>query len=145
MNLVEQLLKADIKKADELETSVFKSKKLAKILGIKPSKDGEEPTVDVQIREVKSRRVNDIMSYQFNKKGDLDYGKTYDAKLMMCVEGVVEPNLRDKALQEHFEVGDARALCEKLFSHEITDLSDAISTLSGVRADGDDEEDEIKN
>ena len=147
MNLVEQLLKADIKKADELETGVFKSRKLAKVLGVKPTKDNPEPTVDVTIREVKSRRVNDIMSYQINKKGDLDYSKTYDAKLMMCVEGVVDPDLRDKALQEHFEVSDARSLCEKLFGFEINDLSDAISSLSGIRADSEDEsmEDEIKN
>ena len=147
MNLVEQLLKADIKKADELETSVFKSHKLAKVLGVKPTEDNSEPTVDVTIREVKSRRVNDIMSYQINKKGNLDYSKTYDAKLMMCIEGVVDPDLRDKSLQEHFEVGDAKALCDKLFGFEINDLSDAISALSGIRADNDDEdeEEEIKN
>lgn len=145
MNLVDQLLKADIKKADELETGVFKSHKLAKVLGVKPTDDNPAPTIDVTIREVKSRRVNDIMSYQLNKKGDFDYGKTYDAKLMMCVEGVAEPDLRDKALQEHFEVSDAKALCEKLFGNEITDLSDAISSLSGIRADGENEEEEIKN
>ena len=140
MNLVDQLLKVDAKKADELETSVFKSKKLAKVLGLK------EPTVDVEIREVKSRRVSDIMSYQFNKKGDFDFGKAYDAKLMMCIEGVTNPDLRDKHLQEHFEVSDAKALCEKLFGNEITDLSDAIATLSGVNSEEDeDEEDEIKN
>ena len=146
MNLVEQLLKADAKKTEEFETSIFKSRKLAKILEVKPTKDNLEPTVDVTIREVKSRRVNDIMSYQVNKKGNLDYSKTYDAKLMMCVEGVVNPDLRDKALQEHFEVSDAKSLCEKLFGFEINDLSDAISALSGIRAeDGENEEDEIKN
>jgi hypothetical protein len=61
-------------------------------------------------------------------------------------EGVVDPDLRDKSLQEHFEVGDAKALCDKLFGFEINDLSDAISALSGIRADNDeDEEEEIKN
>ncbi len=139
MNLVEQLMKADIKKADELEFGVYKSKKLAKVLGSK------EPTVDVKIKEVRSRRINDILSYQINKKGDLDYSKTYDAKLMMCVEGVADPDLRDKALQEHFEVTDAKALCEKLFGFEVNELSDAISSLSGIHSDDENMEDEIKN
>lgn len=140
MNLVEQLLKADAKKADELETGVFKSHKLAKILGV------EAETVDVQIREIKSRRVNDIVSYQIDKKGNFDYSKSYDAKIMMCIEGVMDPDLKDKDLQKHFGVDNAKDLCEKLFGNEITALSDEISRISGVaEADGEDTEDKVKN
>ena len=140
MNLVEQLLKADSKKADELETGVFKSHKLAKILGV------EAETVDVQIREIKSRRVNDIVSYQIDKKGNFDYSKSYDAKIMMCIEGVMDPDLKDKDLQKHFGVDNAKDLCEKLFGNEITALSDEISRISGVaEADGEDTEDKVKN
>ena len=140
MNLVEQLLKADAKKADELETGVFKSHKLAKILGV------EAETVDVQIREIKSRRVNDIVSYQIDKKGNFDYSKSYDAKIMMCIEGVMDPDLKDKDLQKHFGVDNAKDLCEKLFGNEITALSDEISRISGVaEADGEDTEDIVKN
>ena len=140
MNLVEQLLKADSKKADELETGVFKSHKLAKILGV------ESETVDVQIREIKSRRVNDIVSYQIDKKGNFDYSKSYDAKIMMCIEGVMDPDLKDKDLQKHFGVDNAKDLCEKLFGNEINALSDEISRISGVaEADGEDTEDEVKN
>ena len=140
MNLVEQLLKADAKKADELETGVFKSHKLAKILGV------EAETVDVQIREIKSRRVNDIVSYQIDKKGNFDYSKSYDAKIMMCIEGVMDPDLKDKDLQKHFGADNAKDLCEKLFGNEITALSDEISRISGVaEADGEDTEDKVKN
>ena len=140
MNLVEQLLKADSKKADELETGVFKSHKLAKILGV------EAETVDAQIREIKSRRVNDIVSYQIDKKGNFDYSKSYDAKIMMCIEGVMDPDLKDKDLQKHFGVDNAKDLCEKLFGNEINALSDEISRISGVaEADGEDTEDEVKN
>ena len=140
MNLVEQLLKADSKKADELETGVFKSHKLAKILGV------EAETVDVQIREIKSRRVNDIVSYQIDKKGNFDYSKSYDAKIMMCIAGVMDPDLKDKDLQKHFGVDNAKDLCEKLFGNEITALSDEISRISGVaEADGEDTEDKVKN
>lgn len=138
MNLVDQLLKADVKKADELETGIFHSKKLAKLIG-------SETPVDVQIREVKSRRLNDIVAYQVDKKGNMIFSKNYDAKLMMCLEGVVDPPLKDKTLQAHFECDDAKELCEKLFGNEVNDLSDEISKLSGVINDEEDSEEEVKN
>lgn len=139
MNLVEQLLKADTKKADELESGVFHSRRLAKILGSK------EETVEVAIREVASRKVNDIVAYQVNTKGNFDYSKSYDAKLMMVVEGVASPELRNKELQAHFNCDNAKELAEKLFGLEINALSDAISALSGIMSDTTDTEEEIKN
>lgn len=135
MNLVEALIKADAKKAEELRTSVFASKKLANIL------DKSEP-VEVKIKEIPHRRVNDIMSYQLDRKGEFDYSKTFDAKLMMVVEGVIEPDLKNKALQEHFGCSKARELAEKLFQNEVTALSDAIAEISHVEEAS---EDEIKN
>lgn len=138
MNLVEQLLKADVKKAKELETGVFQSRRLAKIIGTK------EKTVPVKIKEVKTRRINDIVSYQFKNNGDLDMTKTYDAALMMCVEGCVEPDLMSKELQECFGCSSAKDLAETLFRAEAKDLSDAISRLSGVTEEEDNEE-EVKN
>lgn len=52
MNLVDKLLKMDAKKAEELQTGSVESKRLAKLLGV--------DKVEVQIREIKSRRVNEI-------------------------------------------------------------------------------------
>ena len=173
MNLVDKLLKMDAKKAEELQTGSVESKRLAKLLGV--------DKVEVQIREIKSRRVNDIVAYQIDQKGKFDYSKSYDAKLMMCVEGIVEPDLRNKDLQAHFECKrkrrdrpsavryrqfrrpanvdatalhppsmahfeckSAKDLCEKLFGMEITEISDAISLLSGVDTEEDHEE-TVKN
>lgn len=139
MNLVDQLLKADVKKADEFESGVFHSKKLAKILGKKEA-------VEVTIREIGSRRVNDIVAYQVDKKGNFDFSKTYDAKLLMVIEGVVDPDLRNKDLQKYFGCDNAKDLAEKLFGSEINELSDAISALSGIISDTtEDTEEEIKN
>ena len=135
MNLVEALIKADAKKAEELKTSVFLSKKLANILG-------QSEAVEVKIKELPHRRVNDIMSYQLDKRGEYDFSKSFDAKLMMVVEGVVEPDLKNKELQEHFGCSKARELAEKLFQSEVTALSDTIADISGVE---DASEDEIKN
>lgn len=139
MNLVDQLMKADVKNASEYETGVFQSHKLAKILG------SNDP-IEIKIREIGSRRLNDIVAYQVDKKGQFDYSKTFDAKLMMCVEGIVDPDLRNKDLQQYFECSDARSLCEKLFGAEINPISDAISALSGlISNDTEDLEKEIKN
>lgn len=106
MNVVDRLLKADVKKAEELETGSFSSKRLAKILG-------EKEAVPVEIKEVPSRRLNDIVSYQLKGNGSFDYSKNFDAKIMMCVEGIVSPNLRDAALQKHFECKSASELCRE--------------------------------
>lgn len=136
MNLVDKLLKADTKAADERATKVYLSKRLQKILG-------EKEPVPVTIREINPRRINDIVDYQIKKDGSVDMTKTYDASLMMCVEGCVEPDLTDKELQVHFGCSSARDLAEKLFRAESGDISKEISVLSGV-ADEDTEE-EVKN
>ena len=70
MNLVDKLIKMDAKKAEELQTGSVESKRLAKLLGV--------DKVEVQIREIKSRRVNDIVAYQIDQKGKFDYSKSYD-------------------------------------------------------------------
>lgn len=138
MNLVDELLKLDSKKADELKKGVFKSKRLASLLGSK------EEAVDVTISEIPSRRLNDIISYQFNKNGGFDMSKSYDAKLILCTEACVEPDLMNKSLQAHFDCKNARELCEKLFGFEVNELSDEISALCGITKN-ENEEEEVKN
>ena len=135
MNLVDQLLKADAKKINDLETSVYLSKKLAKVL------EQDEP-VEVTIREIPSRRLNDIVAFQLDKKGNVDFAKTFETKLMVCLEGIVEPSMRNKDLQEHFGAKSGTDLAEKLFGSEVNEISDAISALSGLVGN---EEEEIKN
>lgn len=137
MNLVDELLKADAKKADELQKSVYFSKKLAHILG-------KKELVEITICEINPRRLNDLISYQINSKGNVDFSKTFDAKLMTCVEGITEPQLTNKDLQAHFGASSAKELCEKLFGSEVNEISDEIAKLSGINSESDNEE-EIKN
>lgn len=138
MNLVDELLEADVKKATELETGDVKSKRLAKIL------EKKDP-VTVKIKELKPRRLNDISATQYKNNGDLDLGKTYDAKLLMCIEGCVDPDLMNKDLQAHFGCKSAKELAELLFRSEAGDIADAITGLSGVVADEEKNEEEVKN
>lgn len=138
MNLVDELLEADVKKATELETGDVKSKRLAKILG-------KKDPVTVKIKELKPRRLNDISATQFKNNGDLDLGKTYDAKLLMCIEGCVDPDLMNKDLQAHFGCKSAKELAELLFRSEAGDIADAITGLSGIVANEEKNEEEVKN
>lgn len=135
MNLVDQLLKADAKKINDLDTGVYLSNKLAKVLG-------QDEPVEVVIREIPSRRLNELVAYQLDKKGNVDFAKTFDTKLMLCLEGIVEPSMRNKDLQEHFGAKTGTDLAEKLFGNEINEISDAISALSGLVGN---EEEEVKN
>lgn len=137
MNLVESLLKADAKKVGQLETDIFKSKKLAKVLGKKGS-------VDVEIQEIPAKRMNDIISFQFSKKGEFDISKSFDAKALCAIEGVTNPNLKDENLLKHFGCATPKDLAIKLFGTELNSLSDAITKLSGY-GDEDGDETEIKN
>lgn len=132
--LVDELMKVDAKKAGDLKKSTYHSKKLAEILG--------KEEVEITIREIPSRRINDLSGYQYDRKGNMDYSKNFDAKLMSCVEGIIEPNLRDKELQAHFKCRSATELCEKLFGFEVNYISDAIMKLSDIEEDT---EEEIKN
>lgn len=136
MSLVDELMKADARKADEMVEGVFKSRQLAKILG------KDEP-VDVKIREISPRRKNELVATAYD--GDeVDFSKAFDANLKVIIAGVIDPPLKDKDLQEKFGCKMAIDLAEKLFKDEVNSLSTAIVSLGTV---GDEvlDENEIKN
>jgi hypothetical protein len=136
MSLVDELMKADARKADEMVEGVFKSRQLAKILG------KDEP-VDVKIREISPRRKNELVATAYD--GDeVDFSKAFDANLKVIIAGVIDPPLKDKDLQEKFGCKMAIDLAEKLFKDEVNSLSTAIVSLGTI---GDEvlDEDEIKN
>lgn len=140
MNLIEELLNADAKSANDYETSEVLSSRLAKIL----KKD--EP-VPVTVRELSPRRINDFIAYQRKKDGSTDMRKSFDASLMVCTEGCVEPDLTDKSLQAHFNVTNAKDLAEILFRNEASKIADKVLKISGFIEDEDEDDDEdiIKN
>ena len=137
MNLVEKLLKVDSGKVNERKTKEIKSKRLGDILGM------NEAAV-ISITEIHAKRLNDIIAKQFNAKGTFDISKSFDAKAIACVEGIVDPDLRSKELQEHFGCGTPKDLAIKLFGNEITSISDEITVLSGYNSVEETDE-EIKN
>lgn len=135
MSLIDKLLQLDVKKVVERPTKEFEVKRLSKLLGEKAifkcqALDGET-YADIQ------RSAIDI-----SKKGNIRDMKLFDMKVMTCVEGIIDPNLKDKKLLEHFGVPTPKELVKKmLLPGEIDDLYNLINDLSGYEVD----EDDIKN
>lgn len=136
-NLVERLLKADVKNATELKTGTFKSQALARVLG-------ETEPVEIKIQEVSARKQNSIMDTALDDKGNVDLEKAYDANLKLIIAGVVEPSMKDDSLKEHFGCKMAIDLAEMLFKNEAGAIAEAIINLGKVGEVADDEE-TIKN
>lgn len=137
MSLVDDLLKADTKKAEELKQDTYDSERLGFILGInKP--------VKIKIQEIMPRKMKSIQARMFTNKGRLDMEKTVDAQALCLVEGVIDPDLKNKDLRERYGCATPVDLAIKLFRAELEEISDAICLLSGV-SNKEDEEEEIKN
>ncbi|MSS63182.1 phage tail assembly chaperone [Velocimicrobium porci] len=136
MNLVEKLLQADVKKAEELEQKTIKSKRLAKILG-------ESDPVEITIQEIPARRMNNLLGEQIDKKGNFDIDKAFDVKALTIVEGLVNPSLKDENMLKHFGCATPKELAIKLFGKEMNMISDEIYNLSSE--DNEEMEETIKN
>lgn len=137
MSLVDKLLQLDVNKVTEKPTKEFEIKRLSDIAGEKvlfkcQAIDGDT-YADIQ------RKAIDI-----SKKGTIRDMKIFEMQLMACVEGIVEPNLKDKKLLEHYGVPTPKELVKKmLLPGEIADLYNVVNELSGYETD--DEEEDIKN
>ncbi len=138
MSLVDKLLQLDADRVTEKPTAEFEIERLSKLLGEKvvfkcQALDGET-YADIQ------RKAIDI-----SKKGNIRDLKLFEMQIMTCVEGVVEPNLKDKRLLDHYGASTPKELIKKmLLPGEIADLHNIINELSGYERD-DDEEEELKN
>lgn len=133
MNLIEKLIRIDKETLLKKETKAVKSARLSKIVG-------EE--ANIVIKELSGRKLNDISAMMVDKDGNKDFSRLADINLMYCVEGVVEPNLRDTNLMEHFGVKTPKDLAEVLFDAEAGKIAGEIISLSGL---SDDAEKDVKN
>lgn len=133
MNLIEKLIRIDKEKALEKEKNTIKSSRLSRILG--------EDT-NITITELSGKRLNDLSAMMMDKNGNKDYSKMQDVNLMYCVHGIVEPDLRDARLLEHFGAKTPKDLAAILFDAEAGKIAGEIVSLSGL-SDG--AEEEVKN
>jgi hypothetical protein len=139
MSLVDKLLQLDANKVIEKPTKEFEIERLSNLLGEKvifkcKALDGET-YADIQ------RKAIDI-----SKKGNIRDMKIFEMQVMTCLEGIIEPNMKDKRLMEHYSVPTPKELIKKmLLPGEIADLYNIINELSGYEKDEDEDEDDIKN
>lgn len=133
MNLIEKLILIDKERVQERKAKKLKSARLSKLTG-------EE--TEITIKELSGKRLNDLTQIIINEDGKKDFGRMYDLNLMYCVEGVVEPNLKDSRLLEHFGVKTPKDLAAMLFEAEAGKIAGEIVSLSGI---GEGAEEEVKN
>ncbi|MGN1118399.1 MAG: hypothetical protein ACI4RU_07285 [Acutalibacteraceae bacterium] len=141
MSLLDSLLKTDIVKFEQPEEATFYSKRLAKAIGSKKP-------VEVRVRELRSKRIQELVQMQFDKKGRSDMVRAQRANAILATEAVIEPDLRDERLLEHFGCATPADLAVKLFEGELSRISDLVLEISGFVADEDEAEtelEEIKN
>lgn len=135
MTVTEMLLKADAKKVEEMKEGTFKSEMLARALG-------KEGTVEIKIREIPPKKLAEYMDGAVTQGDDLPLPTLFESSKKIVLAGVVDPDLKDSNLKDHFGCKMAIDLVEKLFRNEVYAISEAIQKLSETA--GTTEED-IKN
>lgn len=134
MNVVELLLGMETEKLAEVPTTEKKMKRLSELTG--------QPFV-VKMKALPGKQITELSTFAYNKKGEMDKSKAFDANALTATAGMVEPDLKNKDLQKHFGVATPKDLLEKLFlPGEIVDLADTVRTLSGYDEETDDD---VKN
>ncbi|MFL0248862.1 phage tail assembly chaperone [Clostridium neuense] len=124
-NVMDLLLKADTSK-------IKKPVKKVKIQSLSESL-GEEVVFTIEALSMKEYSAIQESSYSLvnNELSDIDVNKI---QILTVLEGVKEPNLKDKQLLEHFNAHSPVELIEKMFAGrpgEITNLYNHINSLCG--------------
>jgi len=128
MTLTEQLMQADVETVNKLRTGTFRSKRLQRVTGA-------DDLVEITIKELAPSKINSI------RKGSDD---DFDIYKNICLEGIIEPNVKDNALMKHFQCSSPISLIEKIFSVEIPSIANAIVELSEFATE-EDQKNEVKN
>lgn len=102
MNLVEKLLQLDKKDVLDNKTGTYKSGNMQQLVG--------DPTITIQ--EIDAERLMELQTLPLDKAGNYNFQQGYAANLMTVAEGVINPDLKSKELQEHFGAINASDLAE---------------------------------
>ena len=105
MNLVEKLLQLDKKDVLDNKTGTYKSGNMQQLVG--------DPTITIQ--EIDAERLMELQTLPLDKAGNYNFQQGYAANLMTVAEGVINPDLKSKELQEHFGAINASDLAKILF------------------------------
>jgi hypothetical protein len=139
MSLIDKLLQADAKKITELPHKKYEVKRLSKAL---------KTDFTLDLSAIGSKRYAEIQKtgVDIGKKGNVKDFDVYSMQMFTLLDGIKEPDLKDKRLLDHFNAATPKELIAKLFlSGEIADIYAEINELSGYEKDEDEADEEIKN
>ena len=137
MSLIDKLLQMDTKTITEMPKREVEVPRLTKVFG---------ESFNVVCQAIDGERYADIQraSIDLNKKGGVRNINLFDMQVLTVIDGVVDPNLKDTKLLNHFGCVTPKELVKKLFlAGEIAELSNVVTELSGYDKLEEDEE-EIK-
>lgn len=134
MSLVDRLLQMDSKQITDMPKREVEVSRLTKLFN--------EP-FRVVCQAIDGERYADIQkqSIDLNNKGGVRNINLFEMQVLTVLDGVVEPNLKDKKLLKHFSCITPKELVKKLFlAGEIAELSNVITELSGYDQSEQDEQ-----
>lgn len=134
MNTVELLMAADIEQFGQKPKAQVEIPRLSEKFG---------QTFTVELEAMSSKKYTELSSRMLDSNNKLDTSKVADTYALITIEGMVEPNLKDEALQKHFECKTPKDLANKLFNGgELAAMAEKIGDLSGY---GEETIREVKN
>jgi hypothetical protein len=139
MSLLDKLLATDAGKLSEKPRKRYEIKRLSEIFKSK---------FELELVAINPERYAEIQrqSVELSKKGGIKDFNIFDMQVLTMLDGVKEPNLKDKKLLDHFNVPTPKDLVAKLFlSGEIADIYNEINVLSGYEKEEEEVDKEIKN
>lgn len=139
-NLVDALLAADANQITQKEITTVEIPRLTKIVGV--------PFI-VTLQAVSPKRLDEIQeqAIKMTKKGRYAGTDLTTLRRLTLCESIIEPDLKNKKLQEKFGVVSPKELISKLFSAgEIQNLYEKSQQVSGFTEENEEEyKEEIKN
>lgn len=131
MSLVDKLLQLDVAKIKMPEKEI-EIKRLSELLGEK---------VIFKIKAIDGEKYADIqrMSIDYDNMGKIKDIDNFKLQVLTIIEGVVDPNFKDKQLLDHYNCATPEDLVKKLLlAGEIVDLANEIAVLSGFETEPED-------
>lgn len=131
MNAINALLNTDVRKLTELPKKQVELPRLSKLTGTK---------FEVTLQAIPAELLADITEghVEYSKNGRVKNADSFGTGLDIVVNGMVEPDLRNKELLKHLGVTTPDDAARKLFlAGELGTLATAITELSGVTSQND--------
>lgn len=131
MSLTDKLIKVNPEKLNVKQVKHYGSRHLKELMG------AEKP-VEITFQELTPERLNELMDGR-----ELDkMSENYEICSMICVDSIIDPNVKDPDLAKHFGASTPQKLVKKLFGLECNEIAGEVLKMAGIT---DDAEEKVKN